>query len=214
MYCNDPTSARQAICFHLDSQLSHSLAFIQYPQIFYNINKKDKYDGQARSAFAVNEKALCFACVHVFLSQFRLLKYSEQYIYIHIYIYIYIYIVEILVFIFKNIINSTNLTIFFFHMLRWQTTISATTYSHETTYTTSILYTNHNLLPQSLLKIFEIYCDYTYCFTIRQCYNKCWWSTSSSIRVGRWNPLLCVRVCSIRVTGVVPATTPSMPKLE
>uniref|UniRef100_A0A7N2LY96 Cellulose synthase n=1 Tax=Quercus lobata TaxID=97700 RepID=A0A7N2LY96_QUELO len=38
MYCNDPTSARQAICFHLDSQLSHSLAFVQYPQIFYNIN--------------------------------------------------------------------------------------------------------------------------------------------------------------------------------
>ncbi|KAF3955668.1 hypothetical protein CMV_019135 [Castanea mollissima] len=51
MYCNDPTSARQAMCFHLDSQLSHSLAFVQYPQIFYNISKNDIYDGQARSAY-------------------------------------------------------------------------------------------------------------------------------------------------------------------
>ncbi|KAK4586165.1 hypothetical protein RGQ29_023387 [Quercus rubra] len=51
MYCNDPTSARQAMCFHLDSELSHSLAFVQYPQIFYNISKNDIYDGQARSAY-------------------------------------------------------------------------------------------------------------------------------------------------------------------
>ncbi|XAR57379.1 Cellulose synthase (UDP-forming) [Bertholletia excelsa] len=51
MYCNDPTSAKQAMCFHLDPQLSKSLAFVQYPQIFYNVSKKDIYDGQARSAY-------------------------------------------------------------------------------------------------------------------------------------------------------------------
>ncbi|KAL8249025.1 hypothetical protein R6Q59_005893 [Mikania micrantha] len=51
MYCNEPTSAKQAMCFHLDQKLSSSLAFVQYPQIFYNISQKDIYDGQARSAY-------------------------------------------------------------------------------------------------------------------------------------------------------------------
>ncbi|KAK1592882.1 hypothetical protein Q3G72_031904 [Acer saccharum] len=51
MYCNDPTSARQAMCFHLDPHMSRSLAFVQYPQIFYNVSKNDIYDGQARSAY-------------------------------------------------------------------------------------------------------------------------------------------------------------------
>ncbi|KAK9065136.1 hypothetical protein SSX86_016519 [Deinandra increscens subsp. villosa] len=51
MYCNEPTSAKQAMCFHLDPKLSPSLAFVQYPQIFYNVSQKDIYDGQARSAY-------------------------------------------------------------------------------------------------------------------------------------------------------------------
>ncbi|KAJ7957374.1 Cellulose synthase [Quillaja saponaria] len=51
MYCNDPTSARQAMCFHLDPQLSQNLAFVQFPQIFYNISTNDIYDAQVRSAF-------------------------------------------------------------------------------------------------------------------------------------------------------------------
>ncbi|XP_047335841.1 cellulose synthase-like protein G3 [Impatiens glandulifera] len=51
MYCNDATSARQAMCFHLDENMSSSLAFVQYPQIFHNVGKNDIYDGQARSAY-------------------------------------------------------------------------------------------------------------------------------------------------------------------
>ncbi|KAK2972971.1 hypothetical protein RJ640_022028 [Escallonia rubra] len=51
MYCNDPASARQAMCFHLEPKISKSLAFVQYPQIFYNVSKNDIYDGQARSAY-------------------------------------------------------------------------------------------------------------------------------------------------------------------
>ncbi|KAF8388200.1 hypothetical protein HHK36_026866 [Tetracentron sinense] len=50
MYCNDPTSAKQAMCFHLDPKISPSLAFVQFPQMFYNVSKNDIYDGQARSA--------------------------------------------------------------------------------------------------------------------------------------------------------------------
>lgn len=53
MYCNDPSSAKQAMCFHLDPKLSDSLSFAQFPQIFYNVSKNDIYDGQARSAYKV-----------------------------------------------------------------------------------------------------------------------------------------------------------------
>ncbi|CAA2961581.1 cellulose synthase G3 [Olea europaea subsp. europaea] len=51
MYCNDPTSAKQAMCFHLDPKISGSLAYAQFPQVFYNVSKNDIYDGQARSAY-------------------------------------------------------------------------------------------------------------------------------------------------------------------
>ncbi|KAE8022570.1 hypothetical protein FH972_008360 [Carpinus fangiana] len=53
MHCNCPTSARQAMCFHLDSTISPSLAFVQFPQRFHNISKKDIYDRQLRSLFSV-----------------------------------------------------------------------------------------------------------------------------------------------------------------
>ncbi|KAA8527735.1 hypothetical protein F0562_035396 [Nyssa sinensis] len=51
MYCNDPTSAKQAMCFHLDPQISGSLSYVQFPQIFYNVSQNDIYDGQARWAY-------------------------------------------------------------------------------------------------------------------------------------------------------------------
>ncbi|KAF8392244.1 hypothetical protein HHK36_022586 [Tetracentron sinense] len=53
MYCNDPTSARQAMCFHLDPQNSHSLAFVQFPQSFHNISCNDIYDGGMQWVFKV-----------------------------------------------------------------------------------------------------------------------------------------------------------------
>ncbi|KAF7149643.1 hypothetical protein RHSIM_Rhsim02G0034900 [Rhododendron simsii] len=53
MYCNDPTSARQAMCFHLDPKISPSLGFVQFPQKFHNISKTDVYDSQFRYAFKV-----------------------------------------------------------------------------------------------------------------------------------------------------------------
>lgn len=51
MYCNDPNSARQAMCFHLDPELSPSLAFVQFPQCFSNISKYDIYESELRSTF-------------------------------------------------------------------------------------------------------------------------------------------------------------------
>ncbi|KAL8525090.1 hypothetical protein ACS0TY_014630 [Phlomoides rotata] len=52
MYCNDPASARMAMCFHLDPKLSPKLAFVQFPQKFYNITQThDIYDCQLRFAW-------------------------------------------------------------------------------------------------------------------------------------------------------------------
>ncbi|KAK6161371.1 hypothetical protein DH2020_004752 [Rehmannia glutinosa] len=47
-YCNDPTSARQAMCFYLDPEISPKLAFVQFPQKFHNISEHDLYDSQLR----------------------------------------------------------------------------------------------------------------------------------------------------------------------
>ncbi|ONI26600.1 hypothetical protein PRUPE_1G033700 [Prunus persica] len=51
MHCHDPSSARQAMCFHLDPKISPSLAFVQFPQKFHNISNNDIYDSQMRSIF-------------------------------------------------------------------------------------------------------------------------------------------------------------------
>ncbi|KAK0606789.1 hypothetical protein LWI29_004421 [Acer saccharum] len=53
MYCNDPTSAKQAMCFHLDPNISPSLAFVLFPQRFRNISNNDIYDSMIRSVFWV-----------------------------------------------------------------------------------------------------------------------------------------------------------------
>ncbi|KAK1591202.1 hypothetical protein Q3G72_003815 [Acer saccharum] len=54
MYCNDPTSAKQAMCFHLDPNISSSLAFVQFPQRFRNISQSDIYDSSIRSIFWIS----------------------------------------------------------------------------------------------------------------------------------------------------------------
>ncbi|KAM0030539.1 putative cellulose synthase (UDP-forming) [Helianthus debilis subsp. tardiflorus] len=51
MYCNNKNSAREAMCFHLDPNLSSSLAFVQFPQTFHNISKHDIYESQLRCFF-------------------------------------------------------------------------------------------------------------------------------------------------------------------
>ncbi|MBA0681496.1 hypothetical protein Goari_023296, partial [Gossypium aridum] len=53
MRCNEPTSAKQAMCFHLDPKINSNLAFVQFPQKFHNLSKMDIYDGQLRSTFLV-----------------------------------------------------------------------------------------------------------------------------------------------------------------
>ncbi|XP_028064875.1 cellulose synthase-like protein G2 [Camellia sinensis] len=58
MYCNDSSSARQAMCFHLDPKMSPSLAFVQFPQNFHNISKNDIYNCRIRSLFTILWKGM------------------------------------------------------------------------------------------------------------------------------------------------------------
>ncbi|KAL7251517.1 hypothetical protein ACSBR1_013368 [Camellia fascicularis] len=58
MYCNDSSSARQAMCFHLDPKMSPSLAFVQFPQKFHNISKNDIYNCQIRFLFTILWKGM------------------------------------------------------------------------------------------------------------------------------------------------------------
>ncbi|KAI6694151.1 hypothetical protein NL676_021861 [Syzygium grande] len=51
MYCNGPSSARQAMCFHLDPRLSRFLMLVQFPQRFHNICNNDIYDSKNRKYF-------------------------------------------------------------------------------------------------------------------------------------------------------------------
>ncbi|KAK4486998.1 hypothetical protein RD792_006313 [Penstemon davidsonii] len=45
-YCSDPTSARQAMCFYVDPEISPKLAWVQFPQNFHSISDHDIYDGR------------------------------------------------------------------------------------------------------------------------------------------------------------------------
>lgn len=53
MYSNDASSARQAMCFHLDQNITSSLAFVQFPQRFHNISNNDIYGAALKPVFAV-----------------------------------------------------------------------------------------------------------------------------------------------------------------
>lgn len=43
MYSNNSDSIRDALCFFLDEQKGHNIAFVQYPQNYSNLTKNDTY---------------------------------------------------------------------------------------------------------------------------------------------------------------------------
>lgn len=47
-YSNNSESVRDALCFFMDDEQSHNIAFIQYPQYFDNITKNDIYGNYLR----------------------------------------------------------------------------------------------------------------------------------------------------------------------
>ncbi|XP_031498414.1 cellulose synthase-like protein G2 [Nymphaea colorata] len=54
MYSNDPAAPYRALCFLLDPDLSTTLAFVQFPQIYHGINKNDIYGNEYKRPFQIN----------------------------------------------------------------------------------------------------------------------------------------------------------------
>ncbi|KAJ9706242.1 hypothetical protein PVL29_001668 [Vitis rotundifolia] len=54
MYSNDPETPLRALCYLLDPSMDPKLAYVQFPQIFYGINKNDIYGGEARHVFQIH----------------------------------------------------------------------------------------------------------------------------------------------------------------
>ncbi|XP_042520565.1 cellulose synthase-like protein E6 [Macadamia integrifolia] len=48
MYSNNLHSVREALCFFMDEEKGHEIAFVQYPQCFNNITKNDLYGSSLR----------------------------------------------------------------------------------------------------------------------------------------------------------------------
>ena len=43
MYSNNSESVRDALCFFMDEESGHEIAYVQFPQCFNNITKNDLY---------------------------------------------------------------------------------------------------------------------------------------------------------------------------
>ncbi|RAL40066.1 hypothetical protein DM860_008206 [Cuscuta australis] len=48
MYSNNSCSIKDALCFFMDEEKSHNIAFVQFPQCFQNITKNELYGGSLR----------------------------------------------------------------------------------------------------------------------------------------------------------------------
>ncbi|RRT41156.1 hypothetical protein B296_00058024 [Ensete ventricosum] len=55
-YCSDPRSPLLALCYLLDPALSSNLAFVQFPQRFYGINKNDIYGGEIKRLYTITAR--------------------------------------------------------------------------------------------------------------------------------------------------------------
>ncbi|KAJ9152750.1 hypothetical protein P3X46_026282 [Hevea brasiliensis] len=53
MYSNNSLSIQDALCFFMDKEKSHDIAFVQYPQHFGNLTKNDIYSNSLRVGFNV-----------------------------------------------------------------------------------------------------------------------------------------------------------------
>lgn len=56
MYSNNSQSIRDALCFFMDEEKGHEIAFVQFPQTFENITKNDLYGNSLRVIADVSTK--------------------------------------------------------------------------------------------------------------------------------------------------------------
>ncbi|PWA89085.1 cellulose synthase, nucleotide-diphospho-sugar transferase [Artemisia annua] len=48
MYSNSSDTIRDALCYLMDEEKGHEIAFVQYPQSFENLTKNELYGGSLR----------------------------------------------------------------------------------------------------------------------------------------------------------------------
>jgi len=67
MYSNNSQSIRDALCFFMDDEKGHEIAFVQAPQGIANITKNDIYGGYFRIPHEVNMliKLKCITKIYV-----------------------------------------------------------------------------------------------------------------------------------------------------
>ncbi|PON90312.1 Cellulose synthase [Trema orientale] len=58
MYSNNSESVRDALCFFLDEEKGHEVAFVQFPQAFENLTKSDIYSNSLRYIMEVELRGL------------------------------------------------------------------------------------------------------------------------------------------------------------
>lgn len=54
MYSNDPDAIRESLCFFMDENQGHEIAYVQYPQRYNNATKNDIYGNVARVTHQVS----------------------------------------------------------------------------------------------------------------------------------------------------------------
>lgn len=54
MYSNNSQSIRDALCFFLDEEMGHEVAYVQFPQKFYNLTRNELYGGSLRALSEVS----------------------------------------------------------------------------------------------------------------------------------------------------------------
>ena len=48
MYSNNSHSVQDALCFFMDEEKGHEIAFVQFPQSFKNVTRNEIYDASMR----------------------------------------------------------------------------------------------------------------------------------------------------------------------
>ena len=67
MYSNNSHSVRDALCFFMDEEKGHEIAFVQFPQNFENITKNEIYSSSMRVISEVRKKIYYIFRQYVFI---------------------------------------------------------------------------------------------------------------------------------------------------
>ncbi|KAF6136221.1 hypothetical protein GIB67_001630 [Kingdonia uniflora] len=63
MYSNDPKSLKDALCFLMDEENGHKIAFVQFPKIFNNLTPNDIYGNRSTVGIKVSILKLTLICL-------------------------------------------------------------------------------------------------------------------------------------------------------